>query len=135
MKIYLTRLLVALVILVNLQCAVAFLVNPGKFAPGFELSGATGEAAIRGFGVLFLMWNVPYLVALWDPVQNRSALFEAVVMQTIGLIGETYIYKLLPNEHFIARSSIERFVYFDAAGLAGLLLGVYLTRGKKNIYF
>ena len=64
---------------------------PATFAPGFELGGAAGAAAVRGMGVLFLMWNVPYAVALWHPVRYRMSLYEAITMQAIGLIGESLI--------------------------------------------
>jgi hypothetical protein len=82
----LARVLISLVILVNLQCAVLFLVGPVRYAPGFQLSGEVGGAVVRGFGVLFLMWNVPYFVALWHPVRHWISLLEAVAMQFIGLL-------------------------------------------------
>ena len=67
----LTRILIGLVLLDNIQAAILFLVSPGAFAPGFELSGVTGNAVIQGIGLLFLMWCVPYLVAFLDPPSTK----------------------------------------------------------------
>ena len=59
-------------------------------------------------GVLFLMWNVPYAVALWHPVRHRVSLYEAVAMQTIGLIGESLILWSLGGAHPVAAGSVTR---------------------------
>lgn len=122
------RLCVALVLIWNIQCAVAFLVAPAGYAAGFELAGAAGEAVVRGIGVLFLMWNVPYAVALWHPVRHRVSLYEAVAMQGIGVAGETLILLSLPAAMVVVRASIGRFIVFDAVGLALLVLAVLLAR-------
>jgi hypothetical protein len=121
------RLAIAPVILWNVQCALAFLFQPARFASGYELSGAPGEAALRGVGVLFLMWNVPYAVALWHPLRQRVSLYEALVMQAIGLLGETLIWLSLPPGHAVLGASLRRFIAFDSAGLALLLLAVWLS--------
>ena len=127
---WLGRILIGLVFLWNVQCAVAFLVAPATFAPGFELSGAAGEAAVRGMGVLFLMWNVPYAVALWHPVRHRVSLYQAVAMQAIGLIGESLILWGLGTGHPMAAGTVLRFIAFDGAGLVLLALAVWLTRRR-----
>lgn len=131
MRLFATRILIALVVLVNLQCAGVFILSPSRYAVGFELSGLPGEAAVRGFGVLFVMWSIPYLVALYDPVRFRSSLYEALVMQGIGLVGEIFIYQSLPDSFSLARSSILRFILFDAAGLVALILAACLSRSEK----
>ena len=82
---WIARLLIGIVIAWNLQSAFVFIFFPGRFVNAYELSGTAGEAAIRGFGVLFLMWNVPYLFALKDPVRYQLALTFALLMQSIGL--------------------------------------------------
>jgi hypothetical protein len=97
MKLNLARTMIAVVLLVNVWCALAFLIKPGDYAGGFELSGALGEAMLRGLGVLFLMWNVPYAVALWHPILHRVSLLEALAMQAIGLVGESFIYHFAPG--------------------------------------
>ncbi len=128
MKINLARACIGIVILWNVQCAVVFLIWPERFAPGFQLAGAAGEAMVQGMGVLFLMWNVPYAVALWNPVRYRISLYEAVAMQAIGLVGEILILVSLPQGYALAAQSITRFIYFDGAGLLSLLVAVWVTR-------
>ena len=122
------RALIGVVFTFNVQCALAFLIAPGAYAPGFELSGAAGEAMVRGLGVLFLMWNVPYLVALWHPARHRTSLYEAVAMQAIGVVGESLILAALPAAHPAMHATILRFVAFDGAGLLALLLAAWITR-------
>ncbi len=125
------RLLIGLVLLVNLQCAVLFIASPKSYAAGFELSGMPGVAMIQGMGILFLMWNVPYLVAFTDPVRQNVSLLEAVAMQGIGLAGESILLVTFPEGHSALVSSVTRFILFDGAGLAALLLAVFLVR-KPN---
>ena len=130
-RLWLARLLIGIVLLWNVQCALAFLLVPATFAPGFELGGAAGAAAVRGMGVLFLMWNVPYAVALWQPVRQRVSLYEAVAMQTIGLIGESLILLSLGGAHPVAAGSVTRFIAFDGAGLLLLALAAWITRRRS----
>jgi len=127
-RIWFARLLIGLVFLWNIQCALAFIIWPERFSPSFELSGAPGEAVLRGLGVLFLMWNVPYAVAFWQPVRQRWSLYEAIIMQGIGLVGETLILFGLPLAHSLARQSLLRFIAFDGAGLLALLVALLVTR-------
>jgi hypothetical protein len=127
MKINLARLLIGAVFIMNVQCAVLFLAQPASFAPGFELSGGVGEAALRGMGVLFLMWNVPYAVALWNPIRQYMALLEAIAMQAIGLVGELFVRSQLPAVNALARLSLGRFILLDALGLIALLAAAWLV--------
>jgi hypothetical protein len=132
MRVWLSRLLIAAVLIWNVQCALAFLISPVPYAASFEVSGEQGEAILRGIGVLFLMWNVPYAVALWHPVRYRVSLYEALAMQSIGLLGESLILLTLPSVHFLARASIVRFIRFDAAGLLLLLAAAWLTSASRG---
>jgi hypothetical protein len=113
----LTRILIGLVLLDNLQAAILFLVSPAAFSPGFELNGVAGNAVIQGIGLLFLMWCVPYIVAFLDPFRHKVALLESVLMQAIGLIGETILLGLLPTGHATLNSTVQRFILFDGIGL------------------
>ena len=122
-----SRLLIAVVVAWNLECALVFLLNPGLYAPGFELTGLPGQAAVRGFAVLFVMWNIPYLVALWNPRRNKVALWESLVMQTVGLVGESWILLSIPTGHAVLHSSIVRFITFDAIGVVMLIGALFLT--------
>jgi hypothetical protein len=131
-RLWFSRLLIAIVVTWNLQCALAFFFHPGTFTPGFELTGIPGMAAIRGTAVLFAMWNVPYLVAIWHPRRNRVSLWEALVMQLIGLAGETAILFMLPPRHAALSASILRFIAFDAAGVILLVIALFLAKSKNT---
>lgn len=130
-RIWGARILIGLVLLINVQSAVVFFANPARFAPAYELSGIPGAAAIRGFAVLFLMWNVPYVVALINPVKYRVSLYEAVTMQSLGLVGESIIFWTLPAEHIVLRGSILRFILFDGAGLVALIAAAWISKTSE----
>ena len=130
-SILLLRLLILPVLLWNVQCALAFILQPAIYAPGFLLAGVPGAAAVRGMGILFLMWNVPYVVALIHPLRFRVSLYEAAGMQALGFVGEMLLLTGLPEGYGLLRASILRFVWFDAAGLLLLLLVVMLVRRQN----
>ncbi len=121
------RVLIGLVLGFNLQCALVFLFNPAGYAPAFELSGAAGNAMIQGVGLLFVMWNVPYVVAFSHPLMRRVALIEAVVMQAVGFLGEGALLLGYPGQ-VVLRASVTRFMWFDGAGLLMLLAACVLLR-------
>ena len=130
-RIWLARLLIAAVIAWNLQAAFSFLMDPDAYAPAFELGGTAGAAALRGMAVLFVMWNVPYLVACFQPRRRRLSLWEALVMQIVGVLGETFILFGLPAGHILLAGSLIRFIAFDAAGLPALGAALFLTRSPR----
>jgi hypothetical protein len=132
LRVWFARFLIVLVIAWNLQAAFAFLFSPETFAPGFELSGLPGQTAVRGIAVLFIMWNVPYALAALHPLRYNLSLREALVMQALGLAGETGILLSLPQEHVLLQSSILRFISFDAAGLVALALALWLVRAQNR---
>jgi len=132
MRIWISRLLIAVVTAWNIQVAIVFIISPQSFVHAYELSGVAGEAAVRGVGVLFLMWNVPYVFATVHPVRYRLGLVFALLMQLTGLIGESYILSTLPVEHETLRGSILRFILFDGAGLVLLSLAWLLTRKQDD---
>lgn len=129
LRIWLARFLIAIVVAWNLQAAGVFFLAPGRFAPAFELGGVPGEAAVRGVAVLFVMWNVPYLIALWHPLRHRLSLWEALAMQSLGVLGESYIYTTIPAAYPALQESILRFVAFDSAGV--VLLAAALLFSPK----
>jgi hypothetical protein len=53
-------------------------------------------------------------------------------MQSIGLIGESYILFSLTPEHIHLRSSILRFITFDGIGLLLLAASWLLLSDKKS---
>ncbi len=135
LRLWAARVLIGVVIAWNLQCALVFFLTPDLYAPAFELTGIPGAAAVRGTAVLFAMWNVPYLVALWHPRRNRVSLWESFAMQLTGLAGETAILLLLPAGHAALRESVLRFIAFDAAGLLLLAGAVGLARTRNESPF
>ncbi|MBM3124516.1 MAG: hypothetical protein FJZ87_05505 [Chloroflexi bacterium] len=130
MRIWISRLLIGIVTAWNLQAAAAFILYPSAFTFAFELSGVAGQAAVRGFGVLVLMWNVPYLAALWNPERYRLALVLSLLMQFIGLVGESCMLFTLPGGHAVLGDSILRFIVFDGIGL--VLLAIAWVMGQVN---
>lgn len=124
----LPRLLIGIVTAWNLQAAFLFIFSPAGFVRAYELSGVSGEAAVRGIGILFLMWNIPYLFALVDPIRHRLILTICLLMQLTGLAGETYILFTLPSGHEILSGSILRFIFFDGIGLVLLTLVWLMNR-------
>jgi hypothetical protein len=130
MRIWISRLLIGIVTAWNLQAAFIFIFSPSGFVPSYELSGTAGEAVVRGTGILFLMWNVPYLFALQNPIRYQLGLYFALLMQFVGLAGESYILSTLSMEHVMLRSSILRFITFDGAGLLLLALAYLLIKNK-----
>lgn len=131
-RVWVARILIGVVLLINVQSALVFWLHPVQFAPAYELYGIPGQAAIRGFALLFLMWNVPYVVALINPVKYRVSLYEAIAMQSIGLVGETFILLTLPMVHIILQGSILRFILFDGAGLVALVIAAFVTKISHN---
>lgn len=111
------RIAVALVFALNVQCALQFVLWPASFAGAYELSGVAGEAAVRGLGVAFLMWNATHPAVIASPRRFRSLYVVVIAQQTIGLIGESAILLSLPTGHEILAESIQRFIAFDATGL------------------
>jgi hypothetical protein len=127
LRLWAARLLIGYVLVVNVQAAVLFLAQPESFAAGFELSGTAGRGMVQGMGLLFLMWNVPYAVALSHPLKRRVSLLEALVMQAIGVFGETFLLFGLPAGHPALVDSVGRFILFDGIGLGALVLAYGMT--------
>jgi len=126
------RILIGLVFLVNTQCALVFLFNPSPYMVGFGLEGIVGEQIVRALGLLFMMWNVPYAFALANPEKHRISLIEAVIMQAIGLVGETSILLIGGPYPSPIESTLIRFILFDGIGLVFLIIAFGFT-GKKNL--
>lgn len=124
------RLLIGLVIFFNLQAAVLFIISPAAYSAGFEVGGVAGEKLVQGMGILFLMWNVPYMYALIDPLRHRTSLHQAIIMQAIGVVGETTLWLTLPSGHPAMESTVIRFAIFDGSGLIALWLALWTTRLK-----
>lgn len=127
------RVLIGMVTAWNLLAAFQFLIAPDQYVAGFELSGTVGEAMVRAMGLLFLMWNVPYLFALIAPVRNHTSLLEAFLMQIIAVTGESLLLVFLQGDHITLRQSVMRFIYFDATGVLLLAVSLAITYRKKPV--
>ena len=127
-KVGIGRFLIGVVLVFNVQCGLAFILSPGSYTSGFELSGVAGEGVVRGMGILFIMWNVPYAVALIAPLRLRSALYEAILMQAIGFAGETLLLLSFPTGHPAIQTTVSRFIIFDGGGLVALMAAAWITR-------
>ena len=106
-----------LVFLMNVQCAAAFISDPAGYAGAYELTGVAGEAAVRGLGIAFLMWNATYPVFIVWPEHHRTLGWIIVAQQIIGLVGESLLLAHLPAGHDVLAAGISRFVLFDGLGL------------------
>jgi len=131
-KLWLARILIGTVLFFNLQCALVFLWHPGDYTAGFGVSGTASEGLVRGMGLLFVMWNVPYVFALIHPVKHRTSLVEALSMQAIGVIGETTILLAGHYSDPAITASVLRFIIFDGGGLILLIIAFILVGKAKK---
>lgn len=117
-----TRLVVALVCAWNLTAAIPFVLNPAAYAYSFEVQGARlgGQVLIRGLGIAFLMWQVPFLPVIWHPGRYRVCFLCLLGMQLLGLAGESAMMAALPPGHGALARTGWRFIAFDSAGLLGM---------------
>lgn len=111
------RIAFALVFVINVQCALSFVIWPASFAAAYELDGVAGNAAVQGIGIAFLMWNATYPAFIVQPKRFDVLGWVILAQQAIGLVGETFLLFSLPAGHDVLSSSIMRFIAFDAAGL------------------
>ncbi len=119
---WLARLALVVVFFFKVSCALAFVVRPAAYAPGFEVSGVVGQVIVRGIGILFLMWNVTYPLAIRDPWRYRWLFLIVIIQQVIGLAGETWMLLTLPPGHAALATTGWRFVAFDGGGLVAMLI-------------
>jgi len=119
------RLTVGGVFLANLSAALPYLIAPERYTAAFELSGESGIALVRGFGVLFLMWNATYPPVIASPGRNRTLFVIILIQQLIGILGQVWIATVLPAGHAALRATGMRFLLFDVAGLVAMALGYW----------
>ena len=129
---HIVRIAFALVFIINVQCALQFVIWPQSFMGAYELSGAAGAAAVQGIGVAFLMWNATYPAFIAKPDRFKVLGWVIVAQQAIGLIGESLILATLAAGHDLLAASILRFIAFDAAGLVIMLIALALYYAKNR---
>jgi hypothetical protein len=108
------------VFVLNVSCALAFLMRPDRYAPGFELTGVQGRIMVQAVGVLFLMWNATYPLVVIHPHRYRTLFAVVLAQQAIGILGETWLLTSLPIEHSMLWGTGLRFIVFDGLGLLGM---------------
>lgn len=113
----LIRLCFALVFVVNVQCAVSFIVDPDSYLTGFQLAGTSGAIAVQGLGIAFLMWNVSYPAFIISPRRFTALGVVILVQQLVGLLGELWLHTRIPAGFDALIASIDRFIVFDGVGL------------------
>ena len=131
-RVWVARIAVGAVFLMNVQSALLFILTPGRYVAGFELAGVPGETAVRGLGIAFLMWNATYPLVVWDPRKHRTLFGVVLAQQFIGLVGETWLLLTLPAGHGALAAGVSRFIVFDIGGLALLLLAFMLHARDRD---
>ena len=130
-RIWITRVLVALVFAINVQCAVQFILWPGAYTAAYQVEGASAEVMVRTVGICFLMWNATYPPVFVHPDRYRVLFGVVIAQQLIGLVGESLLLTSLQPGLDVLASSIVRFIVFDAAGLVLLAVAFLLTHGRR----
>lgn len=95
------------------------------------VDGQIGIITVISFGILFVMWNIPYIFAIIHPIKWDILLKVILLMQLIGVIGEIWIFPLARDLASI-RIMIQRFIMFDTAGLVLLGFALYTSRLKRD---
>lgn len=125
---WIARIAVGAVFATNVWCALGFFIDPGAYAPAYELSGVAGQAAVQGLGVAFLMWNVTYPLVIARPSTHLTLYAVVLAQQVVGLVGETIISLSLPAGHATLAAALERFIVCDGIGLLAMAVAFALVR-------
>ena len=135
-NVWLARVIVGAVFLMNVSCALAFILQPEKYSPGFEVAGVPGRIYVQGMGILFLMWNATYPPVIFHPIRYRALFVVVLIQQAIGFAGETWLWLTLPAGHSPLRATGLRFMIFDGIGLIAMA-GAYwlLMRQRARSHF
>lgn len=114
---WVVRIAFAIVFLMNVQCALQFILIPEAYEVSYGLSGPAGAVAVQGIGIAFLMWNATYPAYIASPRRFFVLGPVIVVQQLIGAVGETAVFLSLDPAQGLLSASIGRFMAFDYAGL------------------
>ena len=125
---WLARIIVGAVFLMNVSCALAFILQPESYSPGFEVAGVPGIIYVQGLGILFLMWNATYPLVIFHPIRYRALFVVVLIQQAIGFAGETWLWLTMPPGHAPLRATGLRFMIFDGIGLIAMAGAYWLLR-------
>ena len=132
-RIWSARVLVAAVFIINVQCALQFLIWPSDYTLAYQLEGPAAEAIVRSFGICFLMWNATFPPVIVKPERFRVLFMVVIAQQIIGFIGESLLLVSLgPGLEQLA-ASVTRFAAFDGTGLVLLVIAFALSRAPSQI--
>lgn len=126
-SVWFARIAVLAVFVVNVQCAISFIVAPEVHMASYALSGQSGIVVMRSIGITFLMWNATYPAVIWNPSRNRTVYIIVLVQQVIGLIGESLLCISVMGQSDVLVSSLLRFIIFDGCGLVLMAIGFVLV--------
>jgi len=132
LPLWFARIAVGIVFIMNISCALDFILRPERYTGGFEVSGAAGNAILQGFGILFLMWNATYPPVIVQPVRYQTLFIVILVQQSIGVMGESWLFLQLPVEHITLRTTGLRFIIFDGLGLILMSIAFGWLLLKRN---
>jgi len=133
---WLARITVGAVFLINVSCALAFILQPELYSPGFEVAGVPGRIYVQGLGILFLMWNATYPLVIFHPIRYRALFIVVLIQQAIGFMGETWLWLTMPPGHAPLRATGLRFMIFDGIGLIAMAVAYWLLmRHRTRIRF
>jgi hypothetical protein len=128
---WLARIIVGAVFLMNVSCAIAFILQPDTYSAGFEVAGVPGRIYVQGLGILFLMWNATYPLVIFHPIRYRALFVVVLIQQAIGFAGETWLWLTLPAGHSPLLATGLRFMLFDGIGLIAMAGAYWLLRRSK----
>jgi hypothetical protein len=128
-RLQLSRAAVGIVLFLNIQCAVQFLASPQitRRVLNFQEHGRNSYSR---YGNLIPYVECALCFCLNPPVKYRISYFQAVIMQFIGLLGETFLWIVIPSENALIAANISRFIIFDGTGLVFMTFG-YLLINKE----
>ena len=133
MKEWIARIAFSAVFAINVICALQFIFDPMAYIGAYQLTGTGAQAAIQGYGIVFLMWNATYPLFIWKPSSHRMLGIIILAQQLIGCIGETIILLSLPSAGAeLLHSSILRFIAFDAGGFVVMLIGYIVLFSRRG---
>ena len=128
-RLWIARILVAVVFAMNVMCAVQFIVWPEAYTAAYQVQGPSAATMVQSIGICFLMWNATYPPVIARPARYRVLFGVVIAQQVIGLAGESLLYFSLGPDLAVLASSVLRFIAFDAAGLVALAIAFAISRG------
>jgi len=131
-SLWLARIVVGTVFLINVSCALVFILQPDKYSPGFEVTGFPGRIYVQGLGILFLMWNATYPLVIYNPIRYRAMFVVILIQQAIGVVGETWLWLTMPSGHLLLRTTGLRFMLFDGIGLIVMVAAYWLLMRYRD---